>query len=170
MRVLLLCAKKYQSIQKRHVKSGLFCRKSGLGLDLVWTSWRRLRVKCEGPAVGRVCVDLLTALIIRVGGKLLCQVFFGGKWLMRCWLVDFLGAQGLDTRFCWEFWCAKERGHRLLKSFQCFWAFVVFRFHPSKLTSFRCLRFIQIATISICWANLRTSSSLIGGFSAKVGT
>ena len=49
---------KSQSIQKRHVKSGL---ESGLGLDSVWTLWRRLRatasgawrVKCEGPAANR---------------------------------------------------------------------------------------------------------------------
>ena len=50
MRVLPLCTKKYQSLQKKHVKSGLFWIESGLSLDSVWTSWRRLRVKCEGPA------------------------------------------------------------------------------------------------------------------------
>jgi len=33
LRVLRLCAKKYQSLQKKHVKSGLFWIRSGLSLD-----------------------------------------------------------------------------------------------------------------------------------------
>ena len=37
LRVLPLCAKKYQSLQKRHVKSGLSLNRSGLSLDLVAT-------------------------------------------------------------------------------------------------------------------------------------
>jgi hypothetical protein len=36
----------------------------------------REQLKSEGPAVGRVCLVLLTDLIIRRGGKLVCQLFF----------------------------------------------------------------------------------------------
>ena len=46
--------------------------------------------------IGRVCL-LPTALIIRVGGKLLCQLFFGGKWLLGWELWGFWRAEGLDT-------------------------------------------------------------------------
>ena len=53
---------------------------SGLGLDLVATVEGHGPVKCEGPAVGRVCLVLLTDLIIQGGGKLLCQLFFGFMW------------------------------------------------------------------------------------------
>jgi hypothetical protein len=42
------------------------------------------------------------SLIIWVGGKLLCQLFFGGKWLMGCGLGGFLGVEGLDLRFYGE--------------------------------------------------------------------
>src|ERR1035437_7724974 len=101
MRDLLLCAKKYQSIQKRHVKSGLVWIRSGLSLDLVWTSSLRLRVKCKDPAIGRVCLVLLTDLIIRVGGKLLCQLFFGFKLFSWCLLGGILGFEGLDKGICW---------------------------------------------------------------------
>jgi hypothetical protein len=35
----------------------------------------REQLKAKARLVGRVCLDLLTDLIIRDGGKLLCQVF-----------------------------------------------------------------------------------------------
>jgi hypothetical protein len=54
------------------------------GLDILISGINNLKtgnreqgtVKYEGPAIGRVCLVLLTDLIIRVGGKLLCQIFF----------------------------------------------------------------------------------------------
>jgi len=56
---------------------------------------------------------LLTGLIIRVGGKLLCQVFFFGKWLIWYWLWSFLGVEGLDKGNYWAFcgsWSGKSPG------------------------------------------------------------
>ena len=41
---------------------------------------------------------MLTDLIIRVGGKLVCQVFLSFKWFDWCWLGGILGFEGLDTR------------------------------------------------------------------------
>ena len=38
-----------------------------------------------------------TALIIRVGGKLLCQLFFGFMWFSWCELGGFWRVEGLDT-------------------------------------------------------------------------
>ena len=60
-------------------------------------------VKCKDPAVGRVCLVLLTDLIIRDGGKLLCQLFLLWKWFDWCGLGGFLGVEGLDTGICWGF-------------------------------------------------------------------
>ena len=47
--------------------------------------------------------DSIYSLIVPVGAYLLCQVFFGGKWLVRCGLWGFWGNEGLDTRVCWVF-------------------------------------------------------------------
>jgi hypothetical protein len=58
----------------------------------------QLAVKCEGPAAGRVCLVLLTDLIIRVGGKLLCQVFLSFKWFGWCGLGGNWGVEGLDKK------------------------------------------------------------------------
>jgi hypothetical protein len=43
-------------------------------------------------------VVLLTDLIIRVGGKLLCQLFFGFMLFSWCELGGFLGVEGLDRK------------------------------------------------------------------------
>ena len=48
-------------------------------------------------APGPLCL-LLTSLIIRVGGKLVCQVFFGGKWLGGWRLVGFWRVEGVDRK------------------------------------------------------------------------
>src|SRR5208283_547143 len=49
-----------------------------------------------GWLAGSLC--LLTTLIIRVGGKLVCQVFFGGKWLVGCGLWGFWRVEGVDRK------------------------------------------------------------------------
>ena len=53
-------------------------------------------------ALGRVSL-FATALIIRGGGKLLCQLFFGFMWFSWCWLGEFLGYEGLDKGFAGDF-------------------------------------------------------------------
>jgi hypothetical protein len=60
-------------------------------------------VKCEDPADGRVCLVLLTDLIIRVGGKLVCQLFLSFKWFGWCGLGGILEFEGLDKGICWGF-------------------------------------------------------------------
>ena len=72
-------------------------------LDLLIFGINKLLVKSEDPAVGRVCLVLLTDLIIRDGGKLLCQLFLLWKWFDWCGLGGFLGVEGLDTGICWGF-------------------------------------------------------------------
>ena len=44
-RVLPLCAKSLKVFKKKHVKPGLGMVMSGLSLDKVWTSLRRLRAR-----------------------------------------------------------------------------------------------------------------------------
>ena len=69
------------------------------GINSLWTvngaAWC---IKCEGPAIGRGCLILLTDLIIRRGGKLVCQVFSGFKLFGWCWLRGIWGFEGLDKK------------------------------------------------------------------------
>ena len=60
-------------------------------------------VKGEDPAIGRVCLVLLTDLIIRVGVKLLCQLFLLGKWFGWRGLGGILDFEGIDKGICWGF-------------------------------------------------------------------
>ena len=53
-------------------------------------------------ALGRVCLVLLTDLIIQDGGKLVCQLFFGGKWLMASGLGEILRGEGVDNSGQWS--------------------------------------------------------------------
>jgi len=46
---------------------------------------------------------LLTDLIIRDGGKLVCQVFLSFKWFGWCGLGGIWSFEGLDTGICWGF-------------------------------------------------------------------
>ena len=82
------------------------------GLDLLISGINNLPVKCEDPAVGRVCLVLLTDLIIRRGGKLLCQLFLWGKWFGWCGLGGIFDFEGLDKRFCWGFCGVRRRFFR----------------------------------------------------------
>ena len=52
---------------------------------------------------GRVCLVLLTDLIIRDGWKLLCQL--RGTFMLFGWcgLGGFWGFEGLDKGICWGF-------------------------------------------------------------------
>jgi len=68
---------------------------------LTWL--RRLRVKSEDPAVGRVCLVMLTDLIIRVGGKLVCQFLERIMLFGWCGLGGIWGFEGLDKGICWGF-------------------------------------------------------------------
>jgi hypothetical protein len=43
---------------------------------------------------------LITILIIRDGGKLVCQLFFGGKLLILGLLLGNWRVEGLDNRIC----------------------------------------------------------------------
>jgi hypothetical protein len=90
-------------IKKGMLGLDLIWIRSGSGLDQVWTWLRRLRVKSEGPAIGRVCLVLLTDLIIRDGGKLLCQLLKRIMWFSWCWLGGIWGIEGLDTRICLDY-------------------------------------------------------------------
>jgi hypothetical protein len=45
----------------------------------------------------------VTRDIIRLGEKLVCQLFFWVKWFVWCWLGGILGFEGLDTGICWGF-------------------------------------------------------------------
>ena len=67
------------------------------GLDLSISGINDLPVKSEGPAVGRVCLVLLTDLIIPRGGKLLCQLLRNNIWIVLIELDGFWEWQGLDT-------------------------------------------------------------------------
>jgi hypothetical protein len=68
------------------------------GLDLLISGINNLRVKSEDPAIGRVCLVMLTDLIIRVGGKLLCQLFLIFMWFAWCGLGGNWGFEGLDKK------------------------------------------------------------------------
>jgi hypothetical protein len=68
------------------------------GLDLLISGINNLRVKSEDPAIGRVCLVMLTDLIIRVGGKLLCQLFLIFMWFVWCWLGGNWGFESLDKK------------------------------------------------------------------------
>jgi hypothetical protein len=46
---------------------------------------------------------LLTDLIIRDGGKLLCQLLKRIMWFSWCWLGGIWGIEGLDTRICLDY-------------------------------------------------------------------
>jgi len=77
------------------------------GLDQLISGINDLPVSCwlnaKARRVGRVCFVFLTDLIIRRGGKLLCQLFFWGKWFSWCWLGGIWGVEGLDKRICWGY-------------------------------------------------------------------
>ena len=57
-----------------------------------------MRVKCKDPAIGRVCLVLLTDLIIRDGGKLVCQILKRFMLFGWCGLGGFWGFEGVDRR------------------------------------------------------------------------
>ena len=59
-------------------------------------------LKSEGPAVGRVSLVMLTDLIIRDGGKLLCQLRETNILIVLMELGGFSWWRGLDKRICWE--------------------------------------------------------------------
>jgi hypothetical protein len=48
-------------------------------------------------------LGLITTLIIRDGGKLVCQLFFVGKLLIVGLLLGNWRVEGLDKRICWGF-------------------------------------------------------------------
>jgi hypothetical protein len=93
----------------------------------------QLAAKCEDPAIGRVCLVLLTALIIRDGGKLLCQVFLSFKLFGWCGLGGNWGVEGLDKKtgvrgkkeqgreFCGRKGWGVEAGRGSSGSFDCVW-------------------------------------------------
>jgi hypothetical protein len=59
-----------------------------------------------------------TALIIRVGGKLLCQLFKTFIWIVLKGLDDFSGRQRLDFRFCREI---RRKNFRFMRLRCHFW-------------------------------------------------
>ena len=50
-----------------------------------------------------LCVVLLTDLIIRVGGKLVCQLLERFMLFVWCGLGGIWGFEGLDKGICWDF-------------------------------------------------------------------
>jgi hypothetical protein len=68
------------------------------GLDLLISGINNLRVKSEDPAIGRVCLVMLTVLIIWDGGKLVCQLLKRIMSFGWCGLGGFWGFEGLDRK------------------------------------------------------------------------
>ena len=92
MLVLSFCVRKNTKVFKKGMLSlDLVWNRSGLSLDFVETVEGHGPVKSEDPAIGRVCLVLLTDLIIRVGGKLLCQLLKRIMWFSWCWLGGIWG-------------------------------------------------------------------------------
>jgi hypothetical protein len=96
------------------------------GLDLLISGINNLRNNEQGTMnreqlnakarlVGRVSLFLLTDLIIRAAGKLLCQLFFRFMLFSWCWLGRILGIDGLDKGICWFFLRVGERKRPLAK-------------------------------------------------------